>query len=132
LSSFFADLTHFSKQTAKQGESRQKAAQNHSQLLKTSLETLKVIEKATAFQESFNPLLFHPDLHARNIFVNPNDPTQIQGIIDWQSAAVEPAFVHAQETPDFAEEPLLDKTLDADIPSDVREEQDHARRCQQT
>lgn len=58
--------------------------------------------------------------------------TKIVGIIDWQSAAIEPAFVHAVETPDFAEEPLLDKTLDANVSQDSREAQDHAQRCKKT
>jgi hypothetical protein len=114
-----------------QRPSSQKAVQDHSQLLETSSKALKVIGETTAFQDSFSPLLFHPDLHARNIFVDPDDPSKILGIIDWQSAAVEPAFVHAQETPDFAEEPSLDKTLDADISDDVRESQNHAQRCKQ-
>lgn len=92
---------------------------------------MKAVSKSTILQDSCSPLLFHPDLHARNIFVDPDDPTKISGIIDWQSAAVEPAFVHAQETPDFAEEPLLDKTRDANVSSDVRETQNHAKRCKQ-
>ena len=50
------------------------------------------------------PILTHPDLHTRNIFVEPDDPTVVTGIIDWQSAAIEPAFVLAAETPDFAED----------------------------
>ena len=36
--------------------------------------------------------------------MNPDDPTEITGIIDWEFAAVEPAFVFAAETPDFAAE----------------------------
>lgn len=96
------------------------------------MKTLNIIGETAAFQDSFGPLLFHPDLDARNIFVDPDDPTQILGIIDWQSAAVQPAFVHALETPDFAEELSLDRILDADVPSDVREAQNHAQRCGQT
>lgn len=46
--------------------------------------------------------MFHPDLHKRNIFVSDNDPTTITAIIDWQSAAIEPAFWYADEIPDFA------------------------------
>lgn len=84
------------------------------------------------FQDACSPLLFHPDLHARNIIVDPNDPTQILGIIDWQSAAIEPAFVHAVETPDFAEEQLLDKTLDADVSHDSHNAKNHAQRCRRT
>lgn len=90
-----------------------------------------MVGESTILQDSSSPMLFHPDLHARNIFVDPKDPTHILGIIDWQTAANEPAFVHAQDTPDFAEEPVLDRTLDADMSNDLREAQDHDRRCGQ-
>lgn len=103
--------------------------EDHLQLLETNEKILEAVGNTTAFQDSCSPLLFHPDLHARNIFVDPNDPKNIVGLIDWQSAAIEPAFVHAVETPDFAEEPLLDKTLDADVSRDSSEVQDHAQRC---
>lgn len=108
-----------------------KAVENHLQLLETSKKAFEAVGDADVPKDSRSPMLFHPDLHARNIFVDPNDPTHILGIIDWQSAAVEPAFVHAQATPAFAEEPLLDKTLDADMPKDSREAQEHAQRCGQ-
>lgn len=49
------------------------------------------------------PVLFHPDLHKRNIFVSDDDPCVITSIIDWQSASNEPAFWYADEIPDFAE-----------------------------
>ena len=49
-----------------------------------------------------SPVLFHPDLHKRNIFVSEDDPTIITAIIDWQSSSVEPAFWYADEVPDFA------------------------------
>lgn len=48
------------------------------------------------------PMLLHPDLNMRNIFVMETDPTIITGIIDWQSASVEPAFWYADAVPDFA------------------------------
>jgi hypothetical protein len=115
----------------RQRESPQKAVQGHLRLLDASKKALKIIGDAIASQDSCSPVLLHPDLPARNIFVDPTDPTQILGIIDWQSAAVEPAFVHAQATPDFAEEPLLDKTLDADMSDDSRQAQKHAQRCGQ-
>ncbi|KAM3452511.1 hypothetical protein MY3296_004535 [Beauveria thailandica] len=41
----------------------------------------------------------------RNIFVSADDPTIITGLIDWQSTSVEPAFIYANETPDFATPP---------------------------
>ena len=34
-----------------------------------------------------------------------DDPTFVTGLIDWQSTSVEPAFVYANETPDFAAHP---------------------------
>ena len=129
--SFLEDLTNISKVAVEHCESPRRAPEDHLQLLETSRKVSEAVGESTALQDSSNPLLFHPDLHARNIFVDPNDPTQILGIIDWQSAAVEPAFVHAQVRPDFAEEPLLDKTLDGEMFNDSREAQDHAQRCGQ-
>lgn len=51
------------------------------------------------------PALLHPDFHKRNIYVSADDPTVITGLIDWQSASIEPAFVYANEIPDFAGPP---------------------------
>lgn len=38
--------------------------------------------------------LWHNDLHSHNIFVDKDDPTEITGIIDWQGASLNPAFLH--------------------------------------
>jgi len=38
--------------------------------------------------------LWHDDLHDENIFVDAKNPTEITGIIDWQSAQVAPLFDH--------------------------------------
>jgi hypothetical protein len=48
------------------------------------------------------PLLQLCDFHKRNIYVSAGDPTVITGVIDWQSASIEPAFIYANEAPDFA------------------------------
>jgi len=53
-------------------------------------------------QDAATPVLFHPDLHKRNIFVSDDNPSFITSIIDWQSASIEPAFWYTDETPDFA------------------------------
>ena len=132
MSAFLAALTRISKVTINQRGSPQQVVEDHSRLLESSEKILEVVGNTTVLQDSCSPSLLHPDLHARNIFVDPNNPTKISGIIDWQSAAIEPAFVHALETPDFSEEPLLDKTLDADVPHDSHELQNHARRCKRT
>jgi hypothetical protein len=40
------------------------------------------------------PSLWHNDLHEENIFVDPQKPTKILGIIDWQSVDLLPLFDH--------------------------------------
>ncbi|KAL4985075.1 kinase-like domain-containing protein [Aspergillus falconensis] len=40
--------------------------------------------------------LWHPDLHAENIFVRPERPAEVLGIIDWQSTELLPLFDHAR------------------------------------
>ena len=41
--------------------------------------------------------LWHDDLHIENIFVDPENPTNVIGIIDWQSAELAPLFEHARQ-----------------------------------
>ncbi|MCJ1472449.1 hypothetical protein MMC13_001097 [Lambiella insularis] len=41
--------------------------------------------------------LWHPDLHQENIFVNPEKPSEIVAIIDWQSTELAPLFNQAGE-----------------------------------
>lgn len=142
MPTLFADLTSISEVTVQQRGSSSSSSQeekvvveDHLRLLETSRKMLEVVGSTTTFQEEFcSPVLLHPDLNARNIFVDPDDPTKILGIIDWQSAAIEPAFVHAVEPPDFASKPVLDKTLDADALGDEssHEIQTHAQRCKKT
>lgn len=43
------------------------------------------------------PCIWHPDLHAENIFVDPSNPTKITSIIDWQSTQVAPMFSQARQ-----------------------------------
>lgn len=38
--------------------------------------------------------IWHDDLHEENIFVDPEDPSIITGIIDWQSTYIAPLFDH--------------------------------------
>lgn len=44
-------------------------------------------------------VLFHPDLHADNIFVNPDRPTEILSIIDWQAVNLSPLSSGAPSRP---------------------------------
>ncbi|KAL3425182.1 hypothetical protein PVAG01_04463 [Phlyctema vagabunda] len=41
--------------------------------------------------------LWHDDLHVANIFVNPSKPTEITGLIDWQSTELSPLYFHARQ-----------------------------------
>ncbi|KAL8840496.1 MAG: hypothetical protein Q9176_003822 [Flavoplaca citrina] len=41
--------------------------------------------------------LWHDDLHVENIFVDPDKPTEVVGIIDWQSTELAPLFEHARQ-----------------------------------
>ncbi|PVH69760.1 hypothetical protein DL98DRAFT_438347 [Cadophora sp. DSE1049] len=41
--------------------------------------------------------LWHGDLHAANIFVNPSNHTEIVGLIDWQSTELSPLYYHARQ-----------------------------------
>lgn len=41
--------------------------------------------------------LWHGDLHVANIFVNPSEPTEIVGLIDWQSTEISPLYFHARQ-----------------------------------
>lgn len=41
-------------------------------------------------QDLLKPCLWHSDLHDENIFVNPDDPTEVTAIIDWQSIEIAP------------------------------------------
>ncbi|KAM5468853.1 hypothetical protein MauCBS54593_004848 [Microsporum audouinii] len=48
------------------------------------------------------PILWHSDLHDNNIFVDPDDPSKITSIIDWQSVSIAPLFQQAR-VPSFLE-----------------------------
>lgn len=40
--------------------------------------------------------MWHPDLHSENIFVDPNEPGRITGIIDWQAVHLKPLFLQVR------------------------------------
>ena len=41
--------------------------------------------------------LWHGDLHVADIFVNPSKPTEIVGLIDWQSTELSPLYFQARQ-----------------------------------
>ncbi|EMF09799.1 uncharacterized protein SEPMUDRAFT_165565 [Sphaerulina musiva SO2202] len=81
--------------TIASGPPYQGLPQEHRDMLTTALSIFQAISTSPSVQKASKPLLYHPDLHARNIFVSEHTPTL-------QGTSVEPAFWHADVTPDFA------------------------------
>lgn len=67
-------------------------------------ETLPILSYDPRVVEAAGSILWHTDLHLGNIFVSSDDPTIIEGIIDWQSAQVAPLFIQAR-FPEFLRPP---------------------------
>ncbi|KAL5342729.1 kinase-like domain-containing protein [Aspergillus crustosus] len=59
-----------------------------------------------------NPRLWHNDLHGSNIFVDPQNPEKITGIIDWQSCHISPLFTHNPDPAFIDWDDLEPETLD--------------------
>ena len=65
------------------------------------LRTLKNFEKVARYLEPQDPIISHPtlwhtDLHADNIFVSEEDPTEITAIIDWQAVHIAPLYTQVR------------------------------------
>jgi hypothetical protein len=73
---------------------------------------LPELAKSPLVRDISKPTLLHADLHLRNIFVSETSPFDITAIIDWQSTAVEPAFIQANEMPGFASREIEDEDED--------------------
>ncbi|CAK1366672.1 hypothetical protein CB0940_10065 [Cercospora beticola] len=102
LTSYFGDL--IARSRASMSTTDAQKSSRHAGLLDALEGTLSRLARTDAVRDASGGTLFHPDLHTRNIFVDPTDHTKVTSIIDWQSAAIEPAFVFASVDPDFAEE----------------------------
>lgn len=60
---------------------------------KASVEALPHVLPQDQWASTFH--IWHDDLHTENIFVDPDKPSEILSIIDWQSTSVVPLFDHA-------------------------------------
>ncbi|WEW56890.1 hypothetical protein PRK78_002347 [Emydomyces testavorans] len=59
---------------------------------------LKVVKYLLPLDKSIQTShIWHDDLHAGNIFVNPDNPPEILGFIDWQAAELAPLYHHVLE-----------------------------------
>lgn len=87
---------------------------DHLSLLDSGRVVIKKMSEDARILFAATPMLLHPDLNKRNIFVMESHPTVITGIIDWQSASVEPAFWYADDIPDFARTSSISGQTDRD------------------
>ncbi|KAI9743956.1 MAG: hypothetical protein M1818_002690 [Claussenomyces sp. TS43310] len=78
------------------------ALEEHRNLLRSGREVIQSLVLQSQIREAAAPTLLHADLNARNIYVANDDPTKVTCLIDWQSSSIEPAFIYANELPDFA------------------------------
>ncbi|KAL9528659.1 hypothetical protein SMMN14_07925 [Sphaerulina musiva] len=68
--------------TIASGPPYQGLPQEHRDMLTTARSILQAISTSPSVQKASKPLLYHPDLHAGNIFVSEHDPTVVTDIID--------------------------------------------------
>lgn len=68
------------------------------------MQIMELLDTHPILSRHAQPILWHSDLHMGNIFVSPDDPSQIVSLIDWQSISILPAFLQAQ-WPEFLKPP---------------------------
>ncbi|RAH67161.1 uncharacterized protein BO66DRAFT_413745 [Aspergillus aculeatinus CBS 121060] len=93
---------------------------------------LKVVDLLLPGDEDISAsCIWHDDLHVENVFVNPEDPSEIYAFIDWQSTELAPLYHHTIEPyildyhgPPF--EGLLDRPKLADVKALFQDEHDQA------
>lgn len=73
-------------------------------LLRKAVLVLPVLSHDPRVLEGAASVIWHTDLHLGNIYVSSDDPTTIEGVIDWQSAQSVPLFIQAQ-FPEFLRPP---------------------------
>lgn len=65
-------------------------------MLERAKEVMPILAESRVLQRHSQAVLIHPDLHPGNIFVSEEDPTDIQGVIDWQFTCVMPRFTQVR------------------------------------
>ncbi len=73
-------------------------------LLESTKKLIPLLASHPMITRSSSPVLWHADLHLGNIFVSAQDPTSVEGIIDWQSSLIAPMFLQCR-VPVFLEPP---------------------------
>ncbi|KAG5287825.1 phosphotransferase enzyme family protein [Histoplasma capsulatum G186AR] len=73
-------------------------------LLESAIRLLRLLDSHPILAQSATPVIWHTDLHMGNIYVSPDEPSQILSLIDWQSVSILPLFLQAR-WPIFLEPP---------------------------
>ncbi|PYI18480.1 hypothetical protein BO99DRAFT_167219 [Aspergillus violaceofuscus CBS 115571] len=93
---------------------------------------LKLVEYLLPEDEGISAsCIWHDDLHVENVFVNPEDPSEICAFVDWQSTELAPLYHHTIEPYilDYNGPPLdglLDRPKLADVKALFQDEHDQA------
>lgn len=95
--------THKGKEARDDMLARRGTEDEHSRLIDIAQLTMERLSQDEQLTRISDPMLLHWDLHKRNIYVSAGDPTHVTSIIDWQFTSIEPIFMYANDTPDFAE-----------------------------
>ncbi|KAJ9261706.1 hypothetical protein DTO195F2_3964 [Paecilomyces variotii] len=74
----------------------QGSVQEQAHLLECTISLMRMLDAHPTLIKSGQPTLWHTDLHMGNIYVAPNESSQIVSMIDFQSLSVLPAFLQGQ------------------------------------
>lgn len=74
------------------------------QLLEDTVKFIPILSSHPTIARSSSSVLWHTDLNAGNIFVSTDNPTVIEGVIDWQSSQVAPLLLQCR-VPAFLDAP---------------------------
>ncbi|KAL2822110.1 kinase-like domain-containing protein [Aspergillus granulosus] len=72
------------------------SAQEQAHLLETTIILMRMLDSHPILAQFAQPTLWHTDLHMGNIFVAPNNNSQITALIDIQSLSVLPLFLQTR------------------------------------
>ncbi|KAJ5811266.1 hypothetical protein N7474_007567 [Penicillium riverlandense] len=70
--------------------------EEHLHMLERAMEVMPILAESHMLQRHSQGVLCHPDFHPGNIFVSKEDPTVIEGVIDWQFTRIMPRFTQVR------------------------------------
>ncbi|KAH2635840.1 hypothetical protein KXW54_002771 [Aspergillus fumigatus] len=74
----------------------QGSVEEQAELLQSTMSLMPLLDSHPALVKSGRPILWHTDLHMGNIYVAPDESSQVVSLIDFQSLSVLLAFLQAQ------------------------------------